>query len=167
MRLDLRSRTYDLVSRALVMGVGGRPGDLAAQGADIVEVRLDDVGVPGGAASVPICVVASGEAEVALALAASVALVRLLLPTSVELARCAAAGAAVVVRAGAEDDALAVGLPPERIVIDSLVVDVAGLDDPLAATIAGVLAGGRIVRSDDVRGARRVCDVLAAIMEAR
>ena len=37
----------------------------------------------------------------------------------------------------------------------------------MAATAAGVIQGARIVRTTDVRGARRVCDVLAAVMEAR
>jgi hypothetical protein len=30
-----------------------------------------------------------------------------------------------------------------------------------------VIRGARIVRTADVRGARRICDVLAAILEAR
>jgi dihydropteroate synthase len=36
----------------------------------------------------------------------------------------------------------------------------------LAATAIGVMGGCRIVRAHDVRGTRRVCDLLAAIMEA-
>jgi dihydropteroate synthase len=36
----------------------------------------------------------------------------------------------------------------------------------LAATALGVAGGCRIVRAHDVRGTRRVCDVLAAILEA-
>ena len=42
-----------------------------------------------------------------------------------------------------------------------------GRECPMAATAVGVIRGARIVRTDDVRGARRVCDVLAAVMEAR
>jgi dihydropteroate synthase len=36
----------------------------------------------------------------------------------------------------------------------------------LAATVLGVAGGCRIVRAHDVKGTRRVCDVLAAILEA-
>ncbi|MDQ3680007.1 MAG: dihydropteroate synthase [Actinomycetota bacterium] len=36
----------------------------------------------------------------------------------------------------------------------------------LAATALGVIRGCRVVRTHEVRGTRRVCDVLAAIMEA-
>jgi dihydropteroate synthase len=38
-------------------------------------------------------------------------------------------------------------------------------DATLAATAVGVVKGCRIVRAHDVRGARRVCDVLAALSE--
>lgn len=38
-------------------------------------------------------------------------------------------------------------------------------DASLAATAIGVTRGCRIVRAHDVRGARRVCDVLAAVLE--
>ncbi|MGI9033051.1 MAG: dihydropteroate synthase [Acidimicrobiales bacterium] len=37
----------------------------------------------------------------------------------------------------------------------------------LAATAIGVIGGCRIVRAHDVRGARRVCDVVTAILEAQ
>jgi dihydropteroate synthase len=39
-------------------------------------------------------------------------------------------------------------------------------DASLAATAIGVTLGCRIVRAHDVRGTRRVCDVLAAVLEA-
>jgi len=39
-------------------------------------------------------------------------------------------------------------------------------DASLAATALGVTLGCRIVRAHDVRGTRRVCDVLAAVLEA-
>jgi dihydropteroate synthase len=39
-------------------------------------------------------------------------------------------------------------------------------DASLAATAIGVAGGCRIVRAHDVRGTRRVCDVLAAVLEA-
>jgi len=40
------------------------------------------------------------------------------------------------------------------------------LEASLAAAAVGVTRGCRVVRAHDVRGTRRVCDVLAAIMEA-
>jgi dihydropteroate synthase len=49
---------------------------------------------------------------------------------------------------------------------------VLGLDVPgrreasLAAAAIGIAGGCRIVRAHDVRGTRRVCDVLAAVLEA-
>jgi len=39
-------------------------------------------------------------------------------------------------------------------------------DASLAAAALGVTLGCRIVRAHDVRGTRRVCDVLAAVLEA-
>src|SRR5438445_166148 len=39
-------------------------------------------------------------------------------------------------------------------------------DASLAAAAVGVAGGCRIVRAHDVRGTRRVCDVLAAVLEA-
>ena len=39
-------------------------------------------------------------------------------------------------------------------------------DASLAAAAIGVAGGCRIVRAHDVRGTRRVCDVLAAVLEA-
>ncbi len=39
-------------------------------------------------------------------------------------------------------------------------------DASMAATAIGVIGGARIVRAHDVRGTRRVCDTLAAVMES-
>jgi dihydropteroate synthase len=39
-------------------------------------------------------------------------------------------------------------------------------DASLAATAVGIVGGCRIIRTHDVRGTRRVCDVLAAVLEA-
>lgn len=162
MRLTLGPRSYDLTTRALVMGVLGAPGDLVDQGADIVEMDLPDRPVP-----VPVCVLAGDEAAVDLALAGGATLIRLPSPDAATLARCAAGGAAVIVPAACADEAAASGLTPDRIVPDARLVDVTGSDSPAAAAAVGVVRGARIVRTADVRGARRVCDVLAAVMEAR
>ena len=48
-----------------------------------------------------------------------------------------------------------------------LFIDVTGADCPTAATAVAVIRGARLVRTADPRGARRVCDVLAAVLEAR
>ena len=160
MRLTLGHRSYDLTTRSLVIGVGGVPEEMVAEGADVIEV--DD-----GPAPAPVYTTASDEGDLGRALSAGAALVRLTDPTAGGLALCAASGAAVLVPAGAAGDAAAAGLPPDRIVNDSLLVDVTAADYQVAATAAGVIQGARIVRTTDVRGARRVCDVLAAVMEAR
>ena len=49
----------------------------------------------------------------------------------------------------------------------ALLVDVTEAECPTAAVAVAVIRGARLVRTADVRGARRVCDVLAAVMEAR
>ncbi len=48
-----------------------------------------------------------------------------------------------------------------------LFVDVTNADCPTAAVAVAVIHGARLVRTADPRGARRVCDVLAAVLEAR
>ena len=48
-----------------------------------------------------------------------------------------------------------------------LFIDVTAADCPTAAIAVAVIRGARLVRTTDVPGARRVCDVLAAVMEAR
>ncbi|HEX2047112.1 MAG TPA: hypothetical protein VHF27_05065 [Acidimicrobiales bacterium] len=131
MRLTLGPRTFDLATRALVVGRG--------EGADLGELSHE----PGPG------------------------LVHLPAPTPDLLERCAWAGAAVVVPAGYLEAARAAGLPPDRVVPDTLLLDVTGSGCLVAATAVGVVRGARIVRTTDARGARRVCDVLAAVMEAR
>ena len=160
MHLTLGSRSYDLTTRSVVIGVGSAPEDMVAEGADVVEA--DE-----GPAPAPVFTTATDEGSLGRALSAGAGLVRLTDPTAGELALCAAAGAAVVVPAAAAGDAEAAGFPPDRIVRDTLFVDVTGADFPPAATAVGVIRGARIVRTADVRGTRRVCDVLAAVMEAR
>jgi hypothetical protein len=160
MRLSLGSRNYDLTTRSVVIGVGGAPAAMVADGADAIEV--DD-----GPAPALVFTTASDEGGVGRALSAGAGLVRLTDPTAGALALCAAAGAAVVVPAEAAGDAEAAGFPPDRILRDTLFLDVTAAGFPMAATAVGVIRGARIVRTTDVLGARRVCDVLAAVMEAR
>jgi len=161
MRLTLGSHSFDLTTRALVMGVDGAPEALVAQGADIVELAHLDRPI-----AVPVCIVASGDHAVERALAAGAGLVCLRPPTTGALRRCATSGVAVMVPSGATDEAAAAGLPPDRIVSEDLLLDVTGEAAPSAATAVGVIRGARIVRTVDIGGARRVCDVLAAILES-
>lgn len=160
MHLTLGSRCYDLTARALVMGVDGDADELVAQGADLLEV--DDSHPP---ATVPVCVAATDDASVGRALSAGASLLRLPAPTVASLVLCAAAGAAVVVPSAAAGQATAAGLSADRIVLDPLLLDVTTSHIPVAATAVGVIRGARIVRTGDVRSARRICDVLAAVME--
>lgn len=165
MRLTLGPHAYDLRSRALVMGALGPVDELIGHGADLVELAAFD---RQGAMPVPACATASDEAGVARALAAGACLVHLPQPTPAGLRMCATAGVAVLVPPSAADDAAVAGVLRERIVPDSLLLDVTGATCPVAATAVGVIQGARIVRTApaDVRGARRVADVLAAVMEA-
>lgn len=149
MRLTIGPTTYDLTTRALVIGVG------AVEGADLVELGA-------GPAPAPVYATAGDDASVGRALSAGAGLVRLTHPSAGALALCAAAGAAAVVPAGAGG-----GLPANRVLPESLLVDVTTADWPAAATAVAVIRGARLVRTADPRGARRVCDVLAAVMEAR
>lgn len=162
MHLTLGSRSFDLTARSVVVGVGGPPEEMVALGADLIDLEAG-----AGAGAAPLYTTACDEAGLGRALSAGAALVRLTDPSAGGLALCAAAGAAVLVPAGAAGDAAAAGLPPDRIAVDTLLVDVTRADSPVAATAAGVIHGARIVRTTDVRGARRVCDVLAAVLEAR
>lgn len=161
MWLTLGSRAYDLTDRALVMGVGGVPADMVAEGADIVELdRVDE------RPTVPACVVADGVGAAQAALASGADLVRLPSPGPAELRLCAQAGVAVVVPDESAEAAAAAGFAPDRVVVSSLVLDVVGDPCPLGVTVAGILRGARIVRTDHVRVARRVRDVLAAVAGA-
>jgi len=162
MLLALGPRRYDLRTRALVMGVFGPPDDLVANGADVLETEGTGLAMP-----VPVCVAASDDASVGRALSAGADLVRLFHPTAGSLSLCAAAGVAVLVPRTAAGEAAAAGFPPERVVVESLLLDVTSDECPVAATAVGVIRGARIVRTADVRGARRICDVLAAVLEAR
>jgi hypothetical protein len=156
MRLTLGSCSYDLRTRALVMAVAGAPRG----GADIVEL-------PGpGPAELPVCARASDDDGLRRALSAGVDLLHLPEPTQSALAMCAEAGVAVLVPSAASADAATAGLPPERVVVDALLVDVTGAELPVVSTAVGVIQGARIVRTADVAGARRVCDVIAAVLEA-
>lgn len=156
MRLTLGSHSYDLRTRALVMAVARSP----MEGADIVELAGPRP------AELPVCVMACDDDGVRRALSGGVDLLHLPKPTPSSLVMCAEAGAAVLIPFAASADAANAGLPPERIVVDALLVDVTAAHLPVVATAVGVIQGARIVRTADVAAARRVCDVLAAVLEA-
>lgn len=156
MRLTIGATSYDLSTRALVISAGG-----AGEGADLVELGAAP------APPAPVYASADDDAGVGRALSAGAGLVRLARPSPPALALCVAAGAAVVVPAADADVAAAAGLPADRVVPDSLLIDVTAEPWPAAATAAGVIRGARLVRTADPLGARRVCDVLAAVLGAR
>lgn len=176
MRLTLGPRAYDLTARALVMGTVARAASVEAavdEGADIVEVdQVDDITA---AAGVPVCMALPDGDALERAIAAGVSLVRLegVIPGATYGA-CAEAGTSVVVAATDADEAERAGIPADRIVVVDgdpvgrypVLADVTGEASPTAATAVAVVRGARIVRTSDVRGARRICDVLAAVMEA-
>ena len=167
MHLALGQRRYDLRTRALVMGALGLPDALVAGGADILELDPADATLDQRALGLPVCTPAADEAAVGRALSGGADLIHLRRPTRQSLDLCAAAGVSVLVPLDAAQDAAAAGFSSEHLVVDSLLLDVVGEECPVAATAAGVIRGARIVRTDDVRAARRICDVLAAVMEAR
>lgn len=175
MRLFLGFRSYDLTNRALVMGTAGPAGSIAGvvgDGADIVEVcRVGNLPAVGDAV---ICLAPPDDPALEAGLAAGVPMVRLVTgASSMAFAGCARAGATVVVGAAQTAAAEAAGVEPDRIVVEEgeaggrypVLVDVTRCDCPPAATAVAVVRGARIVRTAEVRGARRVCDVLSAIME--
>lgn len=176
MRLTIGTRSFDLTTRALVMGTVGRAGSVARtheEGADIVEVACVEDMTQDGAI---LCLAPADDAELTSAVAAGAHLIRLGADASTAAYRlCAGAGTAVVVAATAVSAAEAAGVRGDRIVVADgagrgdrrpVMVDVTGCTCPLAATAVGVVQGARIVRTADARGARRVCDVLAAVWES-
>lgn len=175
MRLSLGPRSYDLTTRALVIGTVERAGSIAGarqEGADIVEVHHFEGPLT---VDVPVCVAPPDERVLEAGLAAGASMARLGdWASTAGYVLCARAGAAVIVVAAAAPAAEAAGVSPDRIVVESgdargrypVMVDVTASPFPVVAAAAGVLRGARIVRAHDARGARRVCDVLAAIMEA-
>lgn len=177
MRLSLGHRDYDLTTRALVMGTVERASsvlDAVRDGADIVEVGdVDGTFAP----DVPVCLAVPEGCGSERAVASGAALVRFdgVPSSAADYAACAKAGASVVVTAGETGSAERAGIPADRIVVVGgdfggrypVLVDVTGSHSPTAATAVAVVRGARVVRTADVRGARRLCDVLAAVMEAR
>jgi hypothetical protein len=109
---------------------------------------------------------ATDQVAVELAVAGGAGLVRLPNPSAAMLAHCGEGALAVIVPVTAADEAAAAGLTGDRVVPDTLVVDVTDGPCPVAVMAVAVTRGARIVRASDVRAARRVCDVLAAVMEA-
>jgi hypothetical protein len=177
-RVELRGRTYDLSTRALVAAVVpaprfGREGEVAAAVEQARQARAD-------------------LADVSLEPRLLGAVARGPLPTCARVADMQAAGAAQA--AGADLLLVPPGLAAEAHgrgwAVSVVVDDVGGLgealgtgrrlqvpvaidtsrrsaDDALAQESVGLAAGCRIVRTTDVRRSRRVVEVVAALLEAR
>lgn len=180
-RVELRGRTYDLTTRALVAAVVppprfGREGEVAAAVQRVHEARADlaDVSLeprllgPVVRGPLPTCARVADVVAAEAALAAGADL--LLIPAGqVDLAAEARQRgwvAAVVI-----DDVGELG--PAREVAAGLgapiAVDVSARHEPdaLAQESVALAAGCRIVRTIDIRRSRRVVEVVAALLEAR
>lgn len=178
MRLTLGERTFDLARRALVVGL---TEPAMADGADVVEaepvlVRTDDPDQVAAAQPGATVVLADGVVH------ATVAEMRACL---VELAHRAEAAGFPPDRIVLEPALDRPGLQhvqrvaelgyPVMVSITPEALDRLGAgSDPedrralaLAATTLAICGGARLIRADDVRGARRVADVMAAVLEAR
>jgi len=179
MRLSLRSRSFDLAARPLVIGLVERADDIAdavANGVDIVEVSGRE-GWPG--AEVLVCATPQDDADLAAFLAAGACLIRFDGRSSASesaYALCARARTAVLVDgASGVGAAEAAGVRPDRVVVLDgdvdgpypVLIDVTASAHPVAATAVGIVRGATIVRTRDVRGSRRVCDTLAAVRGTR
>ena len=202
MLLTLGSRSYDVTTRALVVGVltvastplptlcrdAERLVDEGADLLDLADAGVDDVCAAVGALStgvaVPLGVLTSRMDVSGPAVAAGASLTR-------DPGVAHATGAALVVSGAAlARTAARCGIAPERIVLDiaprvrptpdelalgypvltSACPPPAGAEDARAAVLAtaalAVSSGCRLVRTADVRGIRRVRDVLAAVLAA-
>jgi len=178
MRLSLGTRSYDLAVRALVMGSVDDEHDIAGavgDGADIVEVAglrtWPEV-------DVAVCVAPPDDEGLRSSLAAGASVLDAPADVSDAWLRCCAATKAAVIVSTSQLAAVhAAGVAGDRIVVRDgdvdgpypVLVDVSMSPWPVAAAAVAVVQGARIVRvgADDVRGARRVCDTLAAVMADR
>lgn len=182
--VSLAGAAIDLRSRVLVVGVVpaprfGRENEVAAtaravaaSGADLVDVSLGPRLVGPARHASPVPVVASVASLDAAAVAGRAGASLALLPPD-------------VVAAASGDDLRAVGVPLAVVVADlagvARAVDLAArvgapvafdstrlpTPEALAAEALAVTDGCRLVRTADVRRARRVAEVLGAVLEAR
>ena len=182
--VSLAGTPIDLGSRVLVAGVVpaprfGRENEVAAtaravaaSGADLVDVSLGPRLVGPARQASPVPVIASvaslDEAAIAGRAGAALALVPpdVVAAASVDELRAIGVPLAVVVAdpagvAGAVDVATRVGVP---VAFDSTRLPAA---DALAAEALAVTDGCRLVRTADVRRARRIAEVLGAVLGSR
>ena len=193
MVLTLGARAYDLATRALVMATHPAPGaDLVEVPAGDVEQAMRTLTVP-VAASVTV----AAEARQACRSGATVVVDLNGLVDEATVRAVAEGGAVVVgvfdeavdptVLVRRARAAEAAGMAPTCILLSPALptardmlaqtrrlaslgyplVYSAGANATPAAVAAAVVGGCRMVRTADVRTARRVCDVLAAVLEAR
>ena len=180
MRFALGPDAYDLTSRCLVIAtlpatdLDAAAGLVAASaGADVIEVTDPDA-VTALAAVLPgVPLAISSDRLDAVEAAYQAGAVLGTCPDPAALALAARTGASVIVDDPAA--ALAAGIPPDRIALDTppaaagahpVLVTVPPGPDGIAPTAVAVIGGARLIRTSDPRTARRVCDVLAAIFEA-
>jgi dihydropteroate synthase len=190
-RYDLAARALVVGIVGARPDVGRQARDLVAAGADVVDLGRADAASDAeecdlllaalaearAAVDVPLCLGTTRPAVASAAAAAGAAMVDVGGPDTVLLGQaCLGAGAVAVVSPGAD----AAGFDPSRVVVRTGDVAQARrlassgravlLDVParcrVAAMAAGVVLGARLLRTDDVREARRVCDVLAAVWGA-
>ncbi len=192
MVLTLGARAYDLATRALVMATDhGEAADLVEVPAGDVERAVRTLSVPVAAR-----VRAAEEARDACRAGALLVVDINGLGDEATIRAAAEGGAAIigvfdepadptvlVTRARAAE---AVGMAPACILLSPALPTVPGMlahirrlaslgyplvypagDTPSAAAVSTAVVGGcRVIRTADVRTARRVCDVLAAVLEA-
>ena len=193
MRLTLGDTSYDLATRCLVLGMdeGADVIEVEPTAAGLARAReLARAGAPVAVATTnPAVAVAALDAGAvliagappgALEAAAKAGAAVVVATDAVAGEGLSARREALVRRAHAAEEC---GIPPDRIIVDPGLADspellrqarrFAELGYPLlvthsapAAIALAVTGGCRLVRTRDVRGARRVCDVLAAILEA-
>ncbi|MGH9222772.1 MAG: hypothetical protein ACRD2W_02980 [Acidimicrobiales bacterium] len=182
MRFTLGGRRYDLTTRSLVIGRASDPQTarrLVDDGADVIEVADPDLVAAFVAAfaavhdvhDVPVAIASAQLDAVRAAYQAGAVLGAC--PDPAFLALSAEAGAAVLTPD--PTPARAAGIPADRIAVEwpagarpaathphaTLVTT-----DDLGATALAVTNGARLIRTANVKAARRVADVLAAILEA-
>jgi dihydropteroate synthase len=204
MRLTLGDTSYNLATRALVIGrlpVGAGPEvgkELVGDGANVVEVELASGSVARARAAVAELLASVGVPVAVTTADVDIALVAVEAGASLVRGPRACSGAAVVLEAAVDGDLVArreavvrrareaeeAGVATDRIVVDpglgvaphllrltrrlaELGYPVLLTSDGTAAIALAVTGGCRLVRTREVKAARRVCDVLAAILEAR
>jgi hypothetical protein len=165
----LGSSTYDVSHRALVIGLLDPLVDDEAvreQASALVALGADALAVDAADTATAVALVSFLRSEVPVVVATS------RIDVVVEAAR---AGAPVLMAADLAPAAIANGVPADAILLDAggHIATPPGPVHPLvvstgnaAAHAVAIVCGVRLLRTRDVRGARRVADVMAAVLGA-